>query len=506
MQRTQSRGRAWPPRPCARAGRRGRRGGPPREHGARRSPARSSGSARAPLDQPPEVGVGDLAGQVLEEAVELVEVAVGHAAGSPTGRPRRRAARAIDSSSTWRASRKRSTRPATVHEVPPLEAGGEEVGVAEGAGLDLAGAVAQPHREVGRARARGEAVLARAGEDALHPRAGAQAGDGGSGRGDAHPESMPELPDAPARKAGTGRYGVPMDYVSFSDRPALRRPRHGLRLQGLERRRGVGHGGARLPRREFEATEIAPDRPGGVLRLHGRAAHRPLSEGLSRVIDWPENVLLAASVEGAERDLVLLQGVEPSLKWRGFYAGGRRGRREAGREMVITLGALLADVPHTRPVSITGLASDDDLIERLGFERSRYEGPTGIVGVLHDTCAARRASLGQPVGRRAALRRRRAQPEGRAGARAPLRGRAPASPWTPPRSSRRPRTTSARSAPPWRATPTSRPSSSGSRRRSTRRWTTSPSGPSPRRRDRARLPALPAPARPRGLSAPGGRG
>ena len=61
--------------------------------------------------------------------------------------------------------------------------------------------------------------------------------------------------------------------------------------------------------------------------------------------------------------------------------------RELGVEMVITLGALLADVPHTRPVPITGLASDEDLVERLGYERSTYEGPTGIVGVLHHICA-----------------------------------------------------------------------------------------------------------------------
>ena len=90
---------------------------------------------------------------------------------------------------------------------------------------------------------------------------------------------------------------------------------------------------------------------------------------------------------GAERDLVLLQGVEPSLRWRAFSDGVVATARELGVRMVITLGALLADVPHSRPVSITGLASDDTLVERLGFERSRYEGPTGIVGVLHDACA-----------------------------------------------------------------------------------------------------------------------
>ena len=88
---------------------------------------------------------------------------------------------------------------------------------------------------------------------------------------------------------------------------------------------------------------------------------------------------------------MLLQGVEPSLRWRRFSQPVVEAARELGVEMVITLGALLADVPHTRPVPITGLASDDDLVERLGFERSTYEGPTGIVGVLHHACARGRA-------------------------------------------------------------------------------------------------------------------
>ena len=112
-----------------------------------------------------------------------------------------------------------------------------------------------------------------------------------------------------------------------------------------------------------------------------------LSEGLSRDIEWPENSLHAAPIQGAERDLVILQGIEPSLRWKSFCALILEAARELGVEMVITLGALLADVPHTRPVPITGLASDEGLVERLGYERSTYEGPTGIVGVLHHICA-----------------------------------------------------------------------------------------------------------------------
>ena len=137
--------------------------------------------------------------------------------------------------------------------------------------------------------------------------------------------------------------------------------------------------------------------------------------------------------------------------------------RELGVSTVITLGALLADVPHSRPVAITGITSDESLVERLGFEPPSYEGPTGIVGVLQRACADAGAAGREPVGLGAALRGRVAEPEGRAGAGAGVRGRDRAWPSTAASSRRRPRTTSARSPPRWRATPRSRPSWSGSR-------------------------------------------
>ena len=83
---------------------------------------------------------------------------------------------------------------------------------------------------------------------------------------------------------------------------------------------------------------------------------------------------------------MLLLGIEPNLRWRAFGGMILDLARDLGVEMVITLGSLLADVPHTRPSPVTGGATDQELIERLGLQRSRYEGPTGIVGVLHDAC------------------------------------------------------------------------------------------------------------------------
>jgi proteasome assembly chaperone (PAC2) family protein len=123
-------------------------------------------------------------------------------------------------------------------------------------------------------------------------------------------------------------------------------------------------------------------------------ANRPtisLSEGQTRQIDWPENTLLVARAPAAERDLVLLDGTEPNLRWRTFAELISGAAERVGVEMVITLGALIAEVAHTLPVPITGLASDEELVERLDLQRSSYEGPTGIVGVLHDAC--RRAGM-----------------------------------------------------------------------------------------------------------------
>jgi proteasome assembly chaperone (PAC2) family protein len=114
-----------------------------------------------------------------------------------------------------------------------------------------------------------------------------------------------------------------------------------------------------------------------------------LLEGQTREIDWPANTLLAVRVPTAARDLALLSGVEPNVRWRSFADLIVGIAERLGVEIVITLGALIADVAHSRPVPITGLASDPELVDRLGLNRSSYEGPTGIVGVLHDACRRR---------------------------------------------------------------------------------------------------------------------
>jgi proteasome assembly chaperone (PAC2) family protein len=112
--------------------------------------------------------------------------------------------------------------------------------------------------------------------------------------------------------------------------------------------------------------------------------HVELVDGFTRKVTWPANEFWAARLEGSERDALVLVGTEPNVKWKTFSSTIVEIAKDHDVEMVVTLGALLADVPHSRSVQVTGTAADRTLIERLGLERSQYEGPTGIVGVLHD--------------------------------------------------------------------------------------------------------------------------
>ncbi|MCT9932693.1 PAC2 family protein [Planotetraspora sp. A-T 1434] len=107
-----------------------------------------------------------------------------------------------------------------------------------------------------------------------------------------------------------------------------------------------------------------------------------LGEGLTRSIIWPTTRLLLARPPGAKRDVVLLRGIEPNMRWRSFCAEIVGLCHDLGVELAILLGALLNDSPHTRPVPIVGSVSDPGLARALNLELTKYEGPTGIVGVL----------------------------------------------------------------------------------------------------------------------------
>jgi len=136
----------------------------------------------------------------------------------------------------------------------------------------------------------------------------------------------------------------------------------------------------------WEAERFADLDPENFFDFQATRPHVSLEDGVTRRIDWPETAFYHARPNGLDRDIVLLLGIEPNLRWRTFTELLIGLVRELEVEMMITLGALLADVPHTRPSPVTGSASDPELVRQLGLSSSRYEGPTGIVGVLHDAC------------------------------------------------------------------------------------------------------------------------
>jgi predicted ATP-grasp superfamily ATP-dependent carboligase len=138
--------------------------------------------------------------------------------------------------------------------------------------------------------------------------------------------------------------------------------------------------------RVWEGRRFAEIDPEGFVDFQSTRPTVSLDEGMMRQIEWPETAFHVAAIPGADRDAVILLGVEPNYRWRAFNELVVGLARDLGVELVVTLGALLADVPHTRAAPVTGAASDPSLVEELGLQPSHYEGPTGIVGVLHDAC------------------------------------------------------------------------------------------------------------------------
>jgi proteasome assembly chaperone (PAC2) family protein len=174
--------------------------------------------------------------------------------------------------------------------------------------------------------------------------------------------------------------------LRIGERPVLRRPIMIAAFKGWnDGGQGATTAAAHLVR-AWDAKQFAEIDPEAYLDFQAVRPTVSLVDGETRRIDWPENLFYHAPIPGLDRDAVILVGVEPSYRWRTFTSLVTGLAEELGVELVVTLGALLADVPHTRPSPVTGAASDPALVEELGLQLSRYEGPTGIVGVLHDGC------------------------------------------------------------------------------------------------------------------------
>ena len=175
-----------------------------------------------------------------------------------------------------------------------------------------------------------------------------------------------------------------MQHVHWQDRPILRRPVLVAAFEGWNDAADAASTAARYLRDRWSARPFASIDPEEFYDFTATRPQVRLTQGITRRIEWPETELSYAALPGTSRDVVVLLGHEPQLKWRTFTEQVVGVAKELGVELVVILGALLADVPHTRPVRVTGTAADGELVRRLGLGKSTYEGPTGIVGVLHE--------------------------------------------------------------------------------------------------------------------------
>ncbi|CAM4201125.1 PAC2 family protein [Kibdelosporangium persicum] len=136
----------------------------------------------------------------------------------------------------------------------------------------------------------------------------------------------------------------------------------------------------------WDATPLADVDPDDYYDFQVTRPTVKLVDGVTRRVEWPTTRLSACRPPGSSRDIVLVHGIEPNMRWRKFCAELLEHIERLGVTTVVTLGSMLADTPHTRPVPVTGTAYDAASAARFGLERSRYQGPTGIVGVLQDVC------------------------------------------------------------------------------------------------------------------------
>ncbi len=178
-----------------------------------------------------------------------------------------------------------------------------------------------------------------------------------------------------------------MEFVRWEDRPRLRRPVLVAAFEGWNDAGNAASAAAEHVGEAWHARRFATLDPEEFYDFTSARPVVHLEGGVTRRIEWPGTNLSAAALQGTGRDVIILSAIEPHLRWRTYCGGIVDVAHDLGVELVVTLGALLADVPHSRPVRITGTAGDAKLAERLGLQTSRYEGPTGIVGVLHDTCS-----------------------------------------------------------------------------------------------------------------------
>jgi proteasome assembly chaperone (PAC2) family protein len=181
--------------------------------------------------------------------------------------------------------------------------------------------------------------------------------------------------------------------VRWSNRVPLERPVLVAAFEGWNDAANAASDAVRFLAHSSSAVELATLDAQEWLDFQAARPVVTIADGVVQTTTWPSIRFLASPtvVSNIGRDVVVLVGPEPNLRWPAFCDEVVAVARELGCELAVTLGALLADVPHTRAIPVTGTASDPERVADLGLTRSRYEGPTGIVGVLSD--AFRRAGI-----------------------------------------------------------------------------------------------------------------
>ena len=174
-----------------------------------------------------------------------------------------------------------------------------------------------------------------------------------------------------------------VEFVHIEHDPALRRPNLVAAFRGWNDAGGAASLAAGYLRAVTDAERCAVIDSEPFIDYQQTRPTVQLVDGDIRRLEWPETEIYASE----KSDLVVVVGTEPNMRWRAFSGAIAELARRYRVDLVITMGALLADTPHTRPVPVSATASDDELMERFDLARSTYEGPTGIVGVLHDACA-----------------------------------------------------------------------------------------------------------------------
>jgi predicted ATP-grasp superfamily ATP-dependent carboligase len=174
-----------------------------------------------------------------------------------------------------------------------------------------------------------------------------------------------------------------VDFVELEGNPKLRRPRVVAAFRGWNDAGGAASLAAGYLRSVTDAERFAVIDSEPFVDYQQTRPTVSMIDGDVRHVEWPVTEVFASQ----DHDLMIVIGTEPNMRWRAFSDSIADLAQRYRSELVITMGALLADTPHTRPVPVSASASDPDLMERHGLVRSTYEGPTGIVGILHDSCS-----------------------------------------------------------------------------------------------------------------------